>query len=203
MTAECTNLDHSDYKVAGNFHGLERIGRRSHCEVCGRPEFWKWFNDLYWHTKNPAYWKQIFKDAEEQLAFFWKCEPRGGRALFSVYVDGDVDDVRSILIPTRPDWARGNLTVLIQQERYKRRQQHIKDHTLGYGEIQSFLEKELRQLIEKNDLEYVDNYRYAAMDVRKDMRRYRKIKDKGCCGSFDAEVTIAGRKYMVGCNYGH
>jgi len=199
---ECTPLDHSDYKLGTNFWGLERVERRTHCKVCGKPEFYQWFQDLYWDARNPHYWKQIFKDADEQAAFFWKTEPNGLRVVVGVVaVDDEINDPASILIPTRPDWAKGDLSVVIKQERYKRRRKLPKEN--DYGEINEYLKRELDRLIVKHDLEYADNRRYAALDTRKDMRRYQNIKDHGCCGSFDTEVTIGGRKFMVGCNYGH
>jgi hypothetical protein len=201
MTAECTNLDHSDYKVACNHWGLERIERRYDCKVCGRPEFGEWFRNLYWHQTNAQYWKGIFKDAEEQRVFYFKAEPRGQRSQHFVFVDPDVNDPTSILIPTRPDWAQGDLTVVIKQERYRRRMKPPQAN--DYGELQLYLTRELEQIIKTNDLDYVDNFRFADVKIRKDVRRFRKQAETGCCGSFETEVTVGGRRFLVGCNYGH
>jgi len=60
---------------------------------------------------------------------------------------------------------------------------------------------ELDDLAEDRDC--VDNYRIADVSKRKDMRRYRKQRDSGCCGSVDKEVSIMGRKFMIGINFGH
>lgn len=49
----------------------------------------------------------------------------------------------------------------------------------------------------------VDNYRFAFEDDTQAMAEYRDIESNGCCGSFDREITIAGKPAMIGCNYGH
>ena len=47
----------------------------------------------------------------------------------------------------------------------------------------------------------VDNYRFVFEDEDKGAY-YQKYK-RGCCGSFDAKIIVAGRSAMIGCNYGH
>jgi hypothetical protein len=49
----------------------------------------------------------------------------------------------------------------------------------------------------------VDNYRFAYNDDEKAIATYNEIQNRGCCGSFDREVRIAGRLATIGCNYGH
>jgi hypothetical protein len=49
----------------------------------------------------------------------------------------------------------------------------------------------------------IDNYRFAYLDDEKGMKKYNEAKELGCCGFYDDEVIIAGRKATIGCNYGH
>jgi len=200
MTAECRLLDHSDYKVAGNHYGLERVASRTECSKCGRPTFDEWFRKLDWKSTDRAYWKQVFKDADEQKVFFFRAEPRDRQSQYSIYVDPDVGDPTSLLVAQVPRWVRnGDIVVEIKQRRYRERSSQTKEH--HYGMYQPSIDAEIRRMMSK--LDYVDNTRFAAVDNRKDMRRYRDAASKGCCGSCDKEVTIYGRKFMIGCNYGH
>ena len=48
-----------------------------------------------------------------------------------------------------------------------------------------------------------DNYRFAYADDPKAVAEYNEIQSYGCCGEFDADITINGREAMIGCNYGH
>lgn len=48
-----------------------------------------------------------------------------------------------------------------------------------------------------------DNFRFAFLDDKDALMKYEKIKGGGCCGFFDEEITIKGRKAAIGCNYGH
>lgn len=49
----------------------------------------------------------------------------------------------------------------------------------------------------------VDNERFAFADDPDGMRNYAAQQVTGCCGEFDQEILVAGRRAMVGCNYGH
>jgi hypothetical protein len=49
----------------------------------------------------------------------------------------------------------------------------------------------------------IDNGRFAWADDPKEVEKYHKQADNGCCGFFDTEVVIKGRKALIGCNYGH
>ena len=44
---------------------------------------------------------------------------------------------------------------------------------------------------------------FAYNDDKKAIATYNEIQNRGCCGSFDREVRIAGRLATIGCNYGH
>ena len=56
---------------------------------------------------------------------------------------------------------------------------------------------------EEVDDPYTDNFRFTYADDAKGMEVYHNICAEGCCGFFDADVTVAGRAAIVGCNYGH
>ncbi len=58
-------------------------------------------------------------------------------------------------------------------------------------------------------LDCVDNYRAARMWKSAQVRRFRKLEEKGCCGSATWIVSrfnwkkFRFDKYLIGCNYGH
>ncbi len=52
-------------------------------------------------------------------------------------------------------------------------------------------------------LEYADNFRFGFRDNAGSMRSYDKLRLRGCCGEDEADVMVAGRQAIVGCNYGH
>jgi hypothetical protein len=49
----------------------------------------------------------------------------------------------------------------------------------------------------------VDNERFAFMDDKSAMDLYETFRSNGCCGFFDEEIEVNGRRAMIGCNYGH
>lgn len=53
--------------------------------------------------------------------------------------------------------------------------------------------------------DYVDNQRVACIRNSPQKRRYRRQKDRGCCGSVDVveKCPIDGKTYRLGFNYGH
>lgn len=48
-----------------------------------------------------------------------------------------------------------------------------------------------------------DNYRFCFNDDPDACYNYEMKVNRGCCGFFDRDITIAGRPAMIGCNYGH
>ena len=63
----------------------------------------------------------------------------------------------------------------------------------------------LANLIESEDLDYVDNERIANADDLEEVAAFEAARRGGCCGSlnreyFDAETGIT---FLVGCNHGH
>lgn len=49
----------------------------------------------------------------------------------------------------------------------------------------------------------MDNYRFAFVDDTAALAVYDEQREQGCCGYFDSEVVVAGRRARIGCNYGH
>lgn len=56
---------------------------------------------------------------------------------------------------------------------------------------------------EQVDDPYQDNYRFAFHDDECEMANYDHKQSTGCCGFFDSEIIVDGRKAWIGCNYGH
>jgi hypothetical protein len=51
--------------------------------------------------------------------------------------------------------------------------------------------------------ENIDNVRFAYLDDEQSQLIYEESIKSGCCGQFDTEVEISGRRAKIGCNYGH
>ena len=49
----------------------------------------------------------------------------------------------------------------------------------------------------------MDNVRFCYTDDDQDCMAYEEQREDGCCGSFDADIIVAGRPASIGCNYGH
>ena len=53
-------------------------------------------------------------------------------------------------------------------------------------------------------LECMDNQRVALLKSPSQMRRFKRQRDKGCCGSYEEVLNGPdGKKYILGCNHGH
>jgi hypothetical protein len=58
--------------------------------------------------------------------------------------------------------------------------------------------------IETCGLEGADNLRFAPMDDPDGLDEFESIKEHGRCDSYEREVSDnSGRKWLIGCNYGH
>lgn len=49
----------------------------------------------------------------------------------------------------------------------------------------------------------VDNERIALVGDEEEEAKYARQLDEGCCGFFDSEIEVNGRRFKVGFNYGH
>ncbi len=200
---ECTSFDHSGFKVSTNFWGLERPSEdMESCPRCWKLEFSTWWKRIQWKTKDREYWKRIFREAERGDAFFYRSEPIDSSGNYRVHVDADEDPTKVPFI-TRPPrlWRAKTLCGEILQYRHQARLQTPKEH--HYGWRQPFVRAAIKAMLAEVNDSCIDNVRFAACDVRKDMRRYRDRQMGGCCGHHDETVSIFGRKFMIGCNYGH
>lgn len=197
---DCTLLDHSDFKLGTNHWGLEYVpGGKDFCAKCGRKSFEGWFNSLEWQNRGKAYWKQAFKEAREQQVFYFKAWPNGNTSRWNAGCDPDEPDPTKILRIVRPMWVKDGIDKAIKQTRYRNRQCVTKEHS--YGEYQLGINRAIKRMVKK--LENATNVRFAAVDCRKDMRRYRDALEKGCCGYMDITITVLGKKFTIGCNFGH
>lgn len=48
-----------------------------------------------------------------------------------------------------------------------------------------------------------DNERVADMDSPDEVAAYEAAAAEGCCGSYEGTVTVGGRTFRFGFNYGH
>ncbi len=64
--------------------------------------------------------------------------------------------------------------------------------------------RSFQEIIDANDLEYTDNFRYALFSDKASMREFEKKHNSGCCSTFEYDVKDNdGRRWLCGCNYGH
>lgn len=63
--------------------------------------------------------------------------------------------------------------------------------------------QDLEYEIARNELECVDNFRFARFGNDQEEEAYDKQRARGCCGEFDVTTKVDGVKWMIGCNYGH
>ncbi len=73
----------------------------------------------------------------------------------------------------------------------------------GFEQVPKQVWENLEYEIARAELEYADNYR--AYRVKDDLCReaFLQAVRQGCCGSFESSTTVAGDKWIIGCNYGH
>jgi hypothetical protein len=226
----CTQLDHSEYRESTNhWNALEWVGEKKACTKCGRPTYQEWFAAINWENRDIEYWRRIFRAAaaaergqDKELPFFylWESKSRGGERLVQGDEDydpnADTSGIREFFRPKHvltllhqrykfswhKQWGREKHLTLIEHIRlYRYRERLAPAKENRYPGFDSLLRMELEDLAKDRD--YVDNRRFAAINSRKDMQRYRKQRDSGCCGSVDKEVSILGRKFMIGLNFGH
>jgi len=74
---------------------------------------------------------------------------------------------------------------------------------LTYLQQKDIAYRYISHLVDKEDLEYDDNYRVALKGDDYDEMLYKSLQDSGCCGFLDVEIVISGVTWKVGCNYGH
>lgn len=86
---------------------------------------------------------------------------------------------------------------MVETEGNMRGDDPIKDYGILIGRR---IVKELERLAREHT--NADNFRFCRAGSR-DAKRYIRRMHAGCCGSVDERIFIFGKKYFVGCNYGH
>lgn len=80
----------------------------------------------------------------------------------------------------------------------------MNEHKWNSGTVPPEVYRALRDFIDEQDMECADNFRFSPEDDGHGLNEYEDIRDSGCCGYFDRVVEDnTGRKWKVGCNYGH
>jgi len=51
--------------------------------------------------------------------------------------------------------------------------------------------------------ECADNYRWAEIGNKKQLKLFMIKKEAGCCGCYEDTITVLGKQYLIGFNYGH
>ena len=71
--------------------------------------------------------------------------------------------------------------------------------------LPSFASKEdaIEWMDAKVDDPCTDNYRFAFVADAAAMEEYDDQVQSGCCGFFDEDVIVDGKKATIGCNFGH
>ena len=198
----CTVKDHSDYIEDTDRYNTLTLAfakEKTFCDVCKLPEYRSWYMNIEWENRDKTYWKNLFKSIATYRPY-WTRYGSGECRIFG-NPDGPEGSVWHNLRvrPGSSIYSFVNLCKTIRKDRYYRRLQRPKEnHYPGYQEL---IELELNA--RTKDESCVDNERWAALDSRADMKRFRKLRDRGCCGSHDEEITVLGRKFMIGFNYGH
>ncbi len=76
-------------------------------------------------------------------------------------------------------------------------------------EERDFCWRKIRKYITANDLSCADNFRAARMWKSSDRRRFKRLRDSGCCGSANfvalrwSWTKMRFDVYLLGLNYGH
>jgi hypothetical protein len=77
------------------------------------------------------------------------------------------------------------------------------DAELSMGVTPEAVVLDLSYEIARNELDCVDNRRYARVGNTDEEKAYYDRALTGCCGAFDTFTTVNGVKWAIGCNYGH
>jgi hypothetical protein len=215
----CTPWDHSDLKPDHNYWAgvCYRGEPRDYCPRCHLPSWGRWFRNLEWASKDRAYWREVFRQArmvdrgEAPTAFWFEYErdysagiswPEVEEVAEGIAGREEQERLRNLRLSV-PRWKGGMVKYLRDRRYSERRMANTPERTLEkrYPDAADFLRMEFQDRAE--GCYCVDNFRFAALDDRAQMRRYREDKAGGCCRSCDWEVEYKGRKYVLGFNHGH
>lgn len=74
-----------------------------------------------------------------------------------------------------------------------------------YGDTGRWLDYNIKKMIKEVDDPCIDNFRVVEVGDPYEEIIYNIIIEEGCCGFEDREITHepTGKKFKIGCNYGH
>jgi hypothetical protein len=181
---------------------------------------WAGFDAIDWHSRDKAYWVNTFAFVNKNTSV----PPKGyrGRTVrrkkwsWPIFRQLITDRVKSSLRHIPRGWyddEKPPRTAAVWLKRVRFIVRVVKDAPGAargnssiddYGEqIGRMINGFMTRMAKDIDDPCMDNFRFAALDKPGDMRRYRDRRASGCCGSSDNIVMIHGRKFIIGCNYGH
>ncbi len=140
------------------------------CKGCHRVRLFKYMQGLEWQNTDRLYWKDIFENVKDR-AF----------VLDTTYSDGGYRE------PCDPYKAIRDRRYEERRPKVVRGQYPIADY--GYS-IGGLLQVYIDHMYNDINDSRIDNTRFAMCSSRKDMKRYRARRDRGCCGYHDQEVSI-------------
>lgn len=190
-------------------------------EVRDKPYIKEWIDanlhEIQWTKKDRSYWTAIFKraNAESRLPMLHPRHTLSDRARSAQWHEALFTYYLRVVIPTdiQQSFDSGKIKLpsdWIRTIRYIERQisgnkfikvpsYPLRDRYGAFVGMQ--LEREFRDATE--GLTCVDNFRCAEASNREEMSYYRWQQRNGCCGRFDHQVTVEGRVFWIGANYGH
>lgn len=182
ILSKCKTKD-GDICLCGNKIENTVLGRVCHFDCPNYLTTWLRKQNVDWNRSDKLYWKNIFERAKKESYYFIE----------------DAED---------GDYSTYSMSDTIKYIRYCKRAYNktktFNDHVYGRF-IDKWIANKIVKLVHKMKVDCVDNYRWAEITNRPDMRRYRRAQRRGCCGSIDVEVIYfwSRRKFMIGFNYGH
>ena len=136
-----------------------------------------------WLNNDKQYWKGVFKEIHEKGV--GQLYNGDGQMSYNTYET--IERLKS-----RRNWKRE-----------EHAQRHLDSPERQYGEIVGGIISASMSAAMRGK-SCIDNHRWAKIGNSADMRRYRRAKDKGCCGFYDDKIFIPFvGSFLIGFNYGH
>lgn len=206
----------------GDTEEIERVGKLK------RLDSWILDEDLDWLKKDRKYWKKIFQRAaaetfipgwgvhkmgwdgilhkNDEVYLYWRQLylelPTGDRPQHNMWQEkkhrgsphfDTCPRTHARWIRILRFWIRVEHDVLNAGARRK-----LEDYPVH---VQAGLNIAIKMMTK--DLDFADNIRFAETGKPGEMRRFRRAREQGCCGSTERYVIIGTKQYIIGCNYGH
>jgi hypothetical protein len=84
-----------------------------------------------------------------------------------------------------------------------KKEKDFKDIVYSSDKIKKKIMNEISKIIETDNYECADNFRFAKVGDKYQEYFYNLAKENGCCGFYDRQIYIKGELYLIGFNYGH